>query len=345
MVRRELLGVQKIQVQKILDKTYHIMISCSQFSEGAMMKLKCFIELLSFILFFTILNSSSWAGQVVTEDVRLWAKQALKEEKAIKAVEVRNTLAVLYFQNKTGQSQLASLQKGMTLMLITDLSQIKGIQVVERVKLQALVEELGLGVSGLVESTTTPRVGKLLGAQWLVGGDILAGQQTQLQIQSNLLDVPDEKILGQSMAEGQLSELFRLEKDILFATVKLLNIRLTPEEEARVRKPCSTNTDALIELFKGIDASDRGNYDNAAEFYELGLKKDPNICMAAEALKELKTLGLIAVQKKSLEVLKSLRNETSLTDQLSPEDATKRERTPNDIRTRETPVDIIIHFP
>jgi curli biogenesis system outer membrane secretion channel CsgG len=61
-------------------------------------------------------------------------------------------------------------------MLITDLSEVKGLQIVERIKLQALVEEMGLGASGLVEANTAPRVGKLLGAQWLIGGDILDGK-------------------------------------------------------------------------------------------------------------------------------------------------------------------------
>lgn len=306
-----------------------------------MLKEKRLSRFLCFVFFWVILTSSSWAGQVVTQDVRLWAKEVIKEEKAIKALEVRNTLAVLYFQNRTRKSELNPLQKGLTLMLMTDLSKVRSIQVLERVKIQALIEEMGLGVSGLVEPDTAPRVGKLLGAQWLLGGDILEGQPPQLQIQSNFLDVPTIKIVGQPTAIGELSALFRMEKNLLFDIINLLKIKITPEEEAELRKPCSTNINALIPLFKGIDASDRMDYDKAAEFYENALKEDSSICIAGSALKELRDLGLIKVKKKSPEMLRSLRDQTSLTDKLTPKDETKRPRTPNDVPT---PVNIDVRF-
>ncbi len=296
------------------------------------MKERWFDRFLCCVLFWVVLTSSSWGGQVVTKDTRLWAMKVLEEEKSLQAVAGRNTLAVLYFQNKTGQSEIDPLQKGLTLMLITDLSKVKGLQVVERVRLQALTEEMGLGVSGLVEPDTAPRVGKLLGTQWLAGGNILEGQPLQIQIQSNILDVPGSKILGQPSAKGELSDLFRIEKDLLFDIIKLLNIEVKPEEEKELRKACSTDIYALISLFKGIDESDHGKYEKSAELYKQALKMDPNICIAKEALNELHMLGLIPGKKKSSEMLKSLRDRTSLTDQLTPEYPFKRAITPNDVR-------------
>ncbi|MBE9580499.1 MAG: hypothetical protein IMF18_02650 [Proteobacteria bacterium] len=81
---------------------------------------------------------------MVTEEVRSWAKEALEQEKALKTISAPNTVAILYFYNKTEWSNLDLLQKGLTIMLITDLSKVEEIQIVERVKLQALVEELDL---------------------------------------------------------------------------------------------------------------------------------------------------------------------------------------------------------
>ena len=109
-----------------------------------------FLKLWGAIFLLIFSNSMLWAGEVVNKDMRAWAKKALEEEKALKAAPTRNTLAVPYFQNKTGQLDLDPLQKGIALMLMTDFSKIKGFQVVERVRLQALVEELGLRTSGLV---------------------------------------------------------------------------------------------------------------------------------------------------------------------------------------------------
>ncbi len=307
-----------------------------------MLRERRFSRFLCFVLFWVVLTSSSWAGQVVTKDTRSWAKKALEEEKSLQAIAGRNTLAVLYFQNKTGQKELNPVQKGLTLMLITDLTAVKYIQVVERIKLQALTEEMGLGVSGLVEPNTAPRIGKLLGAQWLVGGDIMGDQQTQIQVQSNLLDVPTTKIVGQPISEGKLPDLFRIEKDILFDIIKLLKIEVKPEEEAKLRKPCSTNINALLALFKGVDASDRGDYEKAAELYEKALKEDLNICIAGEALNELQELGLISIKKRSGELLRSIRESTSLTNQLTPKDEFKSEKTPKDVPTE---TNIQLRFP
>jgi len=85
---------------------------------------------LGFIAFSLLMTFQARAGQVVTDEVRGWARRTLQEEKALKTAEGRNTVAVLYFQNKTGQPDLNPLQKGFALMLITDLSKVSTLQVV-----------------------------------------------------------------------------------------------------------------------------------------------------------------------------------------------------------------------
>jgi TolB-like protein len=281
-----------------------------------------------------------WAGQVVTDDLREWAKQSVKNEKSLGTVAPANTLAVLYFQNKSGREELAPLQKGLALMLITDLSIVKNLQVVERARLQALLEEIGLGASGLTGPDTAPRIGKLLGARRLVGGDIEGAEQERLRVQSSLLDVQTTALIGQPASEGDLDELFRIEKDLLFGIVKLLKIEVPPELETKLRKPCSTSTDALFALFTGIDASDQGDYEKAAESYRKALKLDSNICVAGEALNELQSLGLISSIKRSSDLLRSLRDSTSLTNQLTPRDEIKHNPAPNQVPTN-TDINVI----
>jgi TolB-like protein len=308
------------------------------------MNIKKYYPIIFSIVMLVMTAPSSWAGQVVTKETRDWAQQTLQEEKSLQAAMARNTLAVLYFKNRSGQEELDPLQKGIALMLITDLSTVKGVQVVERIKLQALAEELGLGASGLVEPGSEPRVGKLLRAQWLVGGDITGTQQTPVRVQSRLLETATSAITGQPASEGMLTELFRIEKDLLFELIKLLNIDIKPEERAKLEIPCSTNSKALIALFRGIDASDRREYEKAKEFYEKSLKEDPDICIAGDALQELQGLGLISVKKKSGDLLRSLREGTSLTNQLTPKEELKKKFYPNDIPTT-TNVDVIFPPP
>ena len=306
------------------------------------MKRKMFLYFLLAFLIIFLASSSGWTGEVVTKETKLWAQKALAEEKALAAITAPNTIAVLYFQNKSGNSALDPLRKGLTLMLITDLSQVKGLQVIERVKLQALVEEMGLGASGLVDEGTAPRVGRLLGARWLVGGNILPAIEEKLKIQAYPLEVPKGQVLGEPLREGKLADLFRLEKELLFEIIKLLKIEVSPEEERAMRRLCTANIKAFGELVRGIEASDRGKYEKAAIHYEKALQEDPQICIARGALHELKNLGLIKVTKRSQEMLRTLRERTSTTDQLTQDEITRRTRTPQQVPA---PVKIDIYFP
>jgi len=295
------------------------------------MKKHVLTQLLSIICFSIILTSTAWGGQVVTEEIRQWANKALEQEKTLQSEISAKTVAILYFNNKTGKAGLDPLQKGLTLMLITDLSTIEGLQVVERVRLQAVTEEMGLGVSGLVDSDNAPRVGRLLGARWLVGGDILEKGKVPIHIDSSILDVPEPRVLGQPTAEGILEEFFKIEKDLLFKIIEYLQIELAPEEIARLEKPLTTNIKALLDLFKGIHASDRGNYNLAERYYERALKRDPGISPAEASLEELRSLKMTGpVRDKGGQLLQTLREETSLTDQQTPSVTTKREQSPEE---------------
>ncbi len=256
-----------------------------------------FIKTFCLVLLISLyLMASSWAGQVVTDDVKLWAKKAIEQENALETSGASNTLAILYFNNKTKKSKLDLLEKGLALMLMTDLSKLENIQIVERVKLQALKEELKLANSKLADPATSSRMGKLMGARHLVGGDILKEKTGHSRFASNLLKVPVEKIIGQPEAEGKLiSELLIMEKHLLNEIIKLLEIELSSAQGVELDKHLSENIKALSHLFRAINYSDRRDYERAYTFYKKALKEDPNLLIAQEAIDELFALNLIGV--------------------------------------------------
>lgn len=269
------------------------------------------ISWMGVFLLLILISSPVLAGQVITDDDRRWAKNALEQEHGIQPTP--NTLAVLYFHNRSGQSQLDPLQKGLAYLLMTDLATVENLHLVERAKLQALVEELNLGASGLVERQTAPRVGKLLGASYLVGGDLREPGPQNIGIDANLLQVSDQNTLGRPVAQGELAQVFELEKKILFELIELLKIKLTPEQKARLREPLTRNYQTLFWLSAGLEASDRGNFAGAAANYQQALARDPQFQPAINALNELKSLGLVTVNPKSHALLKTLEEENSST--------------------------------
>jgi hypothetical protein len=249
------------------------------------------VAMLSLFACGSTVFTANAADQIVTQDVKEWAKKLIADESTLVAAPAQNSLVVLYYRNQTGRQDLNPLQKGMTLMLMTDLSQIQEIELVERVKLQALAEELGLGSSGLVDQQTAPRVGKLVRARWIAGGDFVGGAVDPFDTKSRVLNVTSSKIANQFSSHGSLADILKIEKELVFNIVDSLKIKLKPEVAAAVRKPCSTNLKALDALFRGIDASDRGEYQQAGELYNSALAADPGVCVAASALQELVRMG------------------------------------------------------
>jgi TolB-like protein len=295
------------------------------------------IFILSCFILCTLCESKASAGQVVSDDDRTWAKTAISQEQSQETIAAPNTLAVLAFRNKTGQTSLDPLQKGFAFMLMTDLHQVEGIQLVERVKLQAILEELHLGASGIVDSNTSPQVGKLLGASYLVGGDITGTQPPEIAVASDLLQVKDQSSLGQPSANGQKENIFDMEKKVLFEIIELLKVRLTKAQKEKLKRPLTTSYRALMYLSMGLDASDRGNYGAADFYYHKALEQDPLLTPATNAIKELVDKKLVTINPRSRAILATQEEQNSSTLSIKKNISTFREFRPaasGEIRVR-----------
>jgi TolB-like protein len=111
------------------------------------------------------------------------------------------TLAVLDFKNTSGLFAFDGLEKRIAEMLKTELSGPDSpLLVVERQKLEALLQEQALGQTGVLDEKTAQAVGQLLGAQFLLTGEI-STMESRLRIDSHILKVAtgemrSEKVIG-----------------------------------------------------------------------------------------------------------------------------------------------------
>ncbi len=81
-----------------------------------------------------------------------------------------DTVAVLPLQNSTGQSSYDNLGAVLAEVITAKFSEVEGIRLVEREKLEALLGEMRLGASGAIDARTAVRIGNLLGAQVITVG-------------------------------------------------------------------------------------------------------------------------------------------------------------------------------
>lgn len=125
------------------------------------------------------------------------------------------TLAVLYFEN-AGSSQLDPLKVGLAQMLVSDLRGTPGITVIERSQLQAIMDELKLGHSGVVDPATAAKVGKLLGADTLLLGSYFELMGT-LRVDARLVRVESGEIVLASGANDSAQAFMAIERTVASA--------------------------------------------------------------------------------------------------------------------------------
>lgn len=103
-------------------------------------------------------------------------------------------VAVLDFRNQTGQLELNYLETAIPSVLITDLSICEQLTLVERARLQEILDEMQLALSGVVDDEQITEIGELAGANAILVGSITAGGQV-FRIDGRLVDVASGQVI------------------------------------------------------------------------------------------------------------------------------------------------------
>jgi len=199
------------------------------------------------------------------------------------------TVAIAYFDDHSGQPDLAPLGRGLADMLITDLAAVESIRVVEREKLNQALAELKLSRSTFIDPKTAVRLGKGLAAQFiLTGGYTVVG--AALRIDARLFRVADGQVVAGDKVEGAREEFFSLEKELVELLVNGLELKLAKGEKSRLRANATQSYDAFSRYAAGLEAKDRGDDAKARALFAKALEADPRYAAAKSALERLDAL-------------------------------------------------------
>ena len=164
-------------------------------------------------------------------------------------------------------------------MVITDLSKIKSLKVVERLHLQALLEEMELGMTGIIDEGTAPRVGRLLGAETIVVGNLTQGS---IQTVTSLVSASTGELQGSAANRTDAEYFYELPILIVRDIATMKGISLTAEENKAIGQPHTKNYKAFIYYGQALDALDQGKWQDAKNFFDLALKEDPFFILARD---------------------------------------------------------------
>jgi len=211
---------------------------------------------------------------------RRLAKEALDKEEQLKTGKPdKSTISICYYEDLSPDRSLRAFQKGLAAMLITDMSKIKSLKVVERLRLQALFQEMNLGQTGIVDDRTAPRVGYLLGAEDLLVGNLAIGS---LRASTSLVSTSKAQVEGSAVIEVEKDNFYELPKLIVADYAKLKRIHLTPEEIQAIGIPHTKEYQAFIYYGEAVDALDEGRWQNAKDLFAKALEIDPKFDLAQE---------------------------------------------------------------
>lgn len=180
----------------------------------------------------------------------------------------RRVVAVLRFDNNTGDQQYDHLGRALSSMTISDLSVIERIQLVERERLEELLAELDLQQSGYVDPESARSVGMIIGAEYVVAGAFVT-VEPDMRLDTRIDRVETSEIVTTAEVTGHRESLFDLQQRLADQLIEGFEIVLTEEERERLRAQQEANRiddlDAYVAYSNALCLLDYGAYAEALE--------------------------------------------------------------------------------
>ncbi|MFQ5865025.1 MAG: CsgG/HfaB family protein [bacterium] len=186
------------------------------------------------------------------------------------------TIAVFPLTYQGKAKKFAVLGRGLSEMIIIDLGQVRELNLLERIRLQTLLQELELAQTEIVDKQSAPRVGKLLGAGRIIAGSFNVLKKSQLQVDVLSWDIINRNFPDAVSQIDALENLFKMEKELVFDVIEKIGIELTPQERERIQRIPTQNMQAFLAYCNGLEKEDAGQFEAAVKFYQQALKLDPN---------------------------------------------------------------------
>lgn len=209
------------------------------------------------------------------------AREALAGETSLSVAAVKpNSYAIFDFVVQGEDATLPALQKALTAMTITDLSKVEDISIIERTRLQALIDEIKLGQSGAVEQSFAPKAGRLLGAEKLVVGKMNTGSGV-ISVASSTASTAKGAVVGAFSLSEVKDKFFVLQKSVVANILTVNNITVDRQKKELLLGGYHTRSyQAVVYYGQGLEAMDHGDWQTSKDYFDLAVKEDPGFLMA-----------------------------------------------------------------
>lgn len=237
-----------------------------------------------------VLDSKSEEKRVPASAADSVSGQELRRDSGAVRAAQGLCVAVLPFENTSGDPDSEYLSDGITETLINSLSQLG--------RLRVLARSTVFRYKGRTQDPQ--QVGRELGAIAVLTGRVLQRGQT-LVIGAELMDVANGSQLWGERYKRNVADIFDVQEEIARVIFEKLRVKLTPKEEKRLAKRYTENADAYSLYLKGTYFWNKWTEDGfrrAEGFLRQAIAEDPSYAPAYAALGNCFTappyIGLLA---------------------------------------------------
>jgi TolB-like protein len=211
------------------------------------------------------------------------------------AQDTRPGVGILSFENGGSYGQEAedfqALGVGLQQMLIGDMAGNSGMRLVERGRLQELLQEQDLGAAGRVDANTAAQIGRLIGARYMIMGSFV-DWYGDFRLDARVVDVETSEIIKTDRARGSREELFDILGELADNIPSGLELPALSARDRQVQQENrerlgQANPDAVRAYMRGLLYQDRGDNERAAELFSQAIAAFPEYHEAREALNQV----------------------------------------------------------
>lgn len=203
-------------------------------------------------------------------------QQAVQQAPMLR-VETLNpkSVAVLYFMSLSEEPRWRPLQKGLAELIARDLRGVAGVEVVDRLKINALMQEQGLSVSDLNDENSISRLAKSLECFHIVNGSFMVTPDMRLTLDASIYKADAAVFPDRADFDGSLTRLFKMEKELVLRIIDNLGIELDMQQRQKLLEIPTENIAAFLSYSEGLDALDREDFEGAQNHFRLAIEEDP----------------------------------------------------------------------
>jgi len=238
--------------------------------------------------------------QQLAADVR---SALLREAELAQTEPDSRTLAVFPFRYAGPDAALEPLGLAMAELTVSDVARVGRVSVLERLRVQLLLDELERVGEGGVDPSTAARSGRLLGAGRIVQG-ILSGGTDRVDLVGAVVSTEGGGTPSRVEDAEALQRFYDLQRRWVLALHETMGVQLTEAERDRILERPFRSLSSLLLLGQALAAEDRGDFEVALRFYREAAEMEPGFEEATQGAE--RTEALIEGERTDVDALASL---------------------------------------